>query len=155
MRAGASAACRAYLVAGLTVAGTGCGIVGPSCIDEDGTVVNVNGHVAAGATATYTVVSPKSSNLLIRLTWPDSAATLGVRATITACGGHVGCSMDTFVPPFGPGGSSPIPQPWPTGLREMVVDGWQGKTYRVEITSDRDYETSFTLQVTYQIHCES
>jgi hypothetical protein len=134
---------------------SGCGIVGPSCTEEDVTILNVSGYVAAGTSATYTVVSPKSSNLLIRLTWPDTAATLGLRATITACGGHVGCRMDTLVPPFGPGGPSPIPQPWPPGLREMLVDRWKGKTYLVEITADGQQDASFALEVTYQIRCES
>jgi len=155
MRAHTSVMRAGFLVTSLALASGGCGLVGPSCIDEDGTVMSVSGHVAPGGSATYTVVSPKSSNLLMRLTWPDSTATLGLRATITACGGHVGCSMDTFSPPFGPGGPSAVPQPWPPGLREMLVDGWKGKTYRVEITTDSQREVSFALQVTYQIHCES
>lgn len=142
------------VVFGLALANGGCGLVGPSCVDEDVTILNVNGHVAAGGSATYSVVSPKNSNLQMRLTWPDTAATLGLRATITACGNYVGCSMDTFVPPFGPGGSSPIPQPWPPGLREMLVDGSKGKAYFVEITSDSQRDVSFALQVTYQRHCE-
>lgn len=144
-----------WLLAGLALASGGCGLVGPSCIDEDGTVMNVSGQVVAGRSATYTVVSPKNSNLVLRLTWPDTTATLGLRATITACGAHVGCGLDTFTPSFGPGGSSPIPQPWPQGLREMLVDGSKEKTYLVEITSDSQREASFALQVTYQIRCES
>jgi hypothetical protein len=36
----------------------------------------------------------------------------------------------------------------------MTVDGWQGKTYRVEITTDGERDVSFTLQVTYHIACE-
>jgi hypothetical protein len=134
---------------------SGCGLVGPSCTDEDGGVLNVNADVVAGGTATYTVISPTNSNLLMRLTWPDAAAALGLRATITACGGHVGCRMDTAVPPFGPGGSSPVPLPWPPGLREMLVDGWKGKTYAIEVTNSGERGASFALQVTYQIRCES
>jgi hypothetical protein len=142
-------------IASLALAGSGCGVVGPSCTEEDVIILNARGLAAADGTVTYTVVSPRSSNLLIRLTWPDTAATLGLRATIIACGGHVGCRMDTFVPPFGPGGPSPIPQPWPPGLREILVDGWKGKTYVVEITGDSRRDASFTLEVTYQIRCES
>lgn len=141
------------LVASLALAS--CGLTGPSCINEDVTFLNVSGQVSAGGSATYTVVSPKSSNLLMRLTWPDHAATLRLRATITACGGHVGCHLDTFNPSFGPGGSSATPQPWPPGLREMIVDGWKGKTYLVEVTTDSERDVTFALQVTYQIHCES
>ena len=139
--------------AGLAMA-SGCGIVGPSCTEESGAILNVSGQVPAGGIASRTVVSPKNSNLRMRLTWPDTAATLGLRATITSCGGHTGCTMITVDPPFGPGGSNPVPQPWPAGLREMVVDGWQGKTWLVEITNPGDREASFTLQVTYQITCE-
>jgi hypothetical protein len=132
----------------------GCGLVGPSCNDESGAVLQAAGQVPAGGVTAYTVVSPRNSNLLMRLTWPDATATIGMRATITACGGHIGCSHISSTPPFGPGGSSPVPQPWPPGLREMLVDGWQGKTYRVEVTGDDVRDASFTLNVSYQIRCE-
>lgn len=132
-----------------------CGIVGPSCTNEDVTFMNVTGQASAGSPAVYTVESPKDSNLLMRLTWPDHAATLDMRATITACGTHVGCGHDTFLPTFGPGGASPEPQPWPAGLREMLVDGSKGKTYRVEIMSNSASDASFALSVTYERHCES
>ena len=135
-------------------AASACGIVGPSCTDESGAVLNADGQVAVGGTVGHTVTSPRSSNLRMRLTWPDTAATLGLRATITACGGHTGCLMTTVTPPFGPGGSNPVPQPWPAGLREMVVDGWQGKTWLIEVTNPGDRDASFTLQVSYQISCE-
>jgi hypothetical protein len=137
------------------VAGAGCDVVGPSCRDETGGVFAIDAHVPAGGVAGYTVTSPKSSNLVMRLTWPETAAALGFSATITDCGGHTGCLMITVTPPFGPGGPSPIPQPWPPGVREMVVDGWRGKTYRVEITGDPDRNAAFTLNVTYHIACES
>jgi len=134
--------------------GAGCDVVAPSCRDETGGVFAIDAQVPAGGVATYTVTSPKSSNLVMRLTWPETAATLGFSATITDCGGHTGCMMITAMPPFGPGGSSPAPQPWPPGLREMVVDGWQGKAYRVEITGDPNRDTPFALNVTYRITCE-
>jgi hypothetical protein len=136
------------------IAVSGCGIVGPSCVDENGTVLNVSGLVAAGGTVNHTVVSPRNSNLDMRLTWPDTEATLGLRATIVSCGVHTGCVMDTVTPPFGPGGSNPIPQPWPAGLREMVVDGSRGKTWAIEVSNASDRDANFTLQVTYQIACE-
>jgi hypothetical protein len=62
--------------------------------------------------------------------------------------------MDALTPPFGPGGSSPTPQPWPTGVRELLVDGTRGKAYRVEVTGDANREASFALAVTYSIACE-
>ena len=142
------------LVVSLALAQSGCGLVAPSCTDEDGKILSVTGQVAARGTATYTVVSPKHSNLLFRLTWPDAAAILALSATITACGAHTGCQMDTVRPPFGPGGSSPVPQPWPPGLREMLLDGTRGKTYLVEITSEAERDAQFALAVTYQIRCE-
>ncbi len=135
-------------------AGPGCGVVGPGCRGETGGVFAINAQVPAGGVAAYTVRSPKSSNLVMRLTWSETAATLGFSATITDCGGHSGCLMITVTPPFGPDGSSPVPQPWPPGLREMVVDGWSGKTYRVEIAGDPDRDVAFTLNVTYRITCE-
>ena len=133
----------------------GCGIIGPSCNDESGTVLTVNEEVHARAEKFYDVVSPKHSNLVMRLTWTDPTAELQVRATITNCGEHVGCSMDTIRPSFGPGGSSPVPQPWPNGVREMEVDGTRGKTWRIAVTGDSVRDASFTLAVSYKITCES
>ena len=52
------------------------------------------------------------------------------------------------------GGSSPTPQSWPPGLREMQVDGSKGKTYRVDVTGDSAREATFTLNVSYHIACE-
>ena len=50
--------------------------------------------------------------------------------------------------------NAPEPQPWPAGLRGMLVDGSTGKTYRVEITSNSAGDASFALSVTYERHCE-
>ena len=150
-------ACRGVLVLALSfLASVGCGVLGPSCTDESGPVFSTEGLVAAGQTDTYSVVSPKASNLLIRLMWTDTAATLGLRATITDCGVHSGCQMGVpWTPSFGPGGASPTPQPWPPGLREMLVDGSPRKTYRVDVAGDPARDTSFALTVTYRITCES
>ena len=131
------------------------GVLGPSCTDESGGVLSTEGVVRMDGMTTHTVVSPKSSNLLIRLTWTDMQATLGVSATITDCGGHTGCAMATTTPPPGPGGSSPVPQPWPAGVGEMLVDGWRGKTYRIDITGDPTRDATFALTVTYRITCVS
>jgi hypothetical protein len=147
--------CLSRHVAGLLLLfAASCGVVGPSCTDETGPVLSTSSRLDAGATAAYVVISPKHSNLVMRLTWSDAAATLGLRATITDCGGHVGCGMNTFEPAPGPGGPSPS-VPWPAGLREMVVDGWAGKTYRVEVVGDRARDGDFALAVTYKIACES
>jgi hypothetical protein len=133
----------------------GCGIIGPSCNDETGAVLNANEQARAGGETIFEVVSPKDSNLVMRLTWTDPNAQLTMRATITNCGGHVGCSMDTVTPAFGPSGSSPVPQPWPKGLLEMEVDGWRGKTWRIVVTGDRAHDAGFALAVSYKISCES
>jgi hypothetical protein len=136
-------------------ANLGCGIVGPSCTDETGVVLDRTGEVRAGDTAPFDVTSPKHSNLRIRLTWPETTATLAVRATIINCGEHAGCQMDTVItPPFGPGGPSPTPQPWPPGVREMLVDGTRGKTWRIELSGDPMRDASFRLSVQYDISCE-
>ena len=131
------------------------GVLGPSCTDESGDVLRTEGVVQTDGTSSHTVVSPKSSNLLMRLTWTDMQATLGVSATITDCGGHTGCAMTTTTPPPGPGGPSPVPQPSPAGVREMRVDGWRGKTYRIDIAGDPTRDATFALTVTYRITCES
>jgi hypothetical protein len=148
------AAAGSFVLGTLVLANVACGIVGPSCTDESGAVLNVNGQVGPGGVTSYSVTSPKNSNLFMRLTWTDTTATVGLRATITSCGGHTGCTMDMLTPTFGPGGSSPIPLPWPAGLREMQVDGSKGKTYRVEITGDGERDAGFALDVRYQIDCE-
>ena len=146
-------------------AGSGCGGFGPSCIDEQGTILTSSGIVAAGETTTTSVRSPRSSNLIIRLRWePGSMATgasaqaeprLGLRATITDCGGHVGCAMLTSAPASSPGGPGPGPHVWPAGFVEMLVDGWVGKTYQVEVVGVPEREMPYRLEVLYRIDCES
>jgi hypothetical protein len=37
----------------------------------------------------------------------------------------------------------------------MLVDGWRGKTYRIEVAGDAARDTTFVLAVTYRITCES
>ena len=144
------------LAATLALVGSaGCGVIGPSCMDETGVLLNANAEVAAGIHRFFEVVSPKHSNLVMRLTWPDPNAELAMNATIIDCGGHAGCSKVTVETPFGPGGSSPVPQPWPAGLREMEVDGWRGKTWRIAVTGDAARTASFTLAVSYKIACET
>jgi hypothetical protein len=61
--------------------------------------------------------------------------------------------METRTPPFGPGGASPVPQPWPAGLRERRVDGTKGKTYRIEIGGDPLRDATLTLDVNTHIGC--
>jgi hypothetical protein len=141
-------------MAALLAGSSGCGFAGPSCIDEQGTVLIDNGVAAAGQVATITVRSPKHSNLVMRLRWDPGAPRLGLRATITDCGGHTGCAMLTSTPSIGPGGPTPTIQPWPPGYVEMLVDGWAGKTYRVEIVG-ADREVAYQLEVLYRITCES
>jgi hypothetical protein len=142
------------VAAGALLVSAGCGIVGPSCVDETGTLLHETASVSSAGVSAFVVTSPKSSNLRMRLTWPDTDATLAFSATITDCGVHVGCVTDTVRPPFGPGGSSPVPQAWPPGVREMLVDGSRGKTYRIEIAGDAARAATFTLDVTYEIRCE-
>jgi len=112
-------------------------------------------QVDAGAIRSFDVVSARNSNLLMRLSWSDHDAVLGLRATITGCGEHLGCAMDTLVPPFGPGGPSPTPQPWPAGTLEIEGDGTRGKTYRIDVAGDPARAAEFTLQVRYHSVCES
>ena len=146
---------RISIVAALGVFQTACALLGPSCVDEQGAVLDRSGVASVGSTATYTVVSPRSSNLRMRLTWTNLEAVLGLRATIVDCGGHSGCVMGTSTPAAGPGGPGPVPPQWPPGVREMEVDGWQGKTYRVEIEGDPVRETPYAFSVGYRITCES
>ena len=133
----------------------GCGRFGPSCIDEQGSVLTASGVAGANQVEAVTVRSPESSNLILKLRWEAGDARLGLRATITDCGGHTGCLMATVSPSFGPGGPSPVPQPWPPGYVEMLVDGWVGKTYRVEIAGATDRDIAYQLEVLYRITCES
>ena len=91
------------------------GVLGPSCTDESGGVLRTEGVVHMDGTSTHTVVSPKSSNLLIRLTWSDMQATLGVSATITDCGGHTGRIDITG-------------EPKPFRLRTFLVSASGGRT---------------------------
>jgi hypothetical protein len=74
--------CAVALVIEAATSGCSPSILGPSCIDERGPVLTLTGSAVAGDTHSYTVVSPKSSNLIIRLTWDQLEATLGLSATI-------------------------------------------------------------------------
>jgi hypothetical protein len=148
-------ACRAAVAIAVLMPAAGCGIVSPSCVDESAELLRAGRQVAAGDVATYDVTSPKHSNLVMRLTWPDAVSTLSFTATMLDCGEHVGCAMGTLAPPFGPGGSSPTPQPWPAGLRELTVDGTRGKRWRIDVAGDNARDAVFTLSVTYTIACES
>ena len=91
-------------------------ILGPSCRDEQGAVLNVAGSLTVRDTVAYTVVSPKSSNLIMRLTWDQLDATLGLRATIIDCGGHTGCLKTTIAPPFRTG--------WPFATTHASGSQW-------------------------------
>jgi hypothetical protein len=145
----------ALLFTVMAVGGCSKSVFAPSCRDESGQVLNVNGTVAAGQTSSHTVVSPKNSNLYIRLSWTQPSAAVALSATIVDCGQHPGCQMMTKTPPPSPGGSSPTPQPWSPGYREMHVDGTRGKTWRIDIQGDPGMDASYSLGVTYRITCES
>jgi hypothetical protein len=118
---------------------------GPTgCKEETGTVFDVSGTVPPQGTASYFVTSPWSSNLVMKLTWQDAGATLGLRATIVECGGHTGCFMLA------------------TTARDRVkleqgllVDGWVGKTYRIDVLGDAAQALAFQVVVVYDISCES
>lgn len=112
-------------------------------------------QVDAGAIRSFEVVSAQHSNLVMRLSWSDHSAVLGIRATITSCGEHLGCVMDTLVATAGPGGPSPTPQPWPTGTLEIEGDGTRGKAYRIDVIGDPARAAAFSLQVSYHAACES
>lgn len=133
-----------FLVAGfVALSQSACGIIGPSCVELDDVLMTTTAQVDAGATRSFEVVSAQHSNLLMRLSWSNGAV-LGMRATITSCGDHLGCLMDTLVPTFGPGGPSPTPQPWPTGTLEIEGDGTRGKAYRIDIIGDPARAAEFT-----------
>jgi hypothetical protein len=131
----------------LVMSSVACSPFGPSCRDETGDVLRTNGKAEPGTTLAYTVVSPKHSNLIISVSWSDPVATLDVRATITACGAHLGCQMLTSTPP------PPLPGTLTTS-RQMLVDGTRGKAYLVEVVGDSSRDTAFSLVVTYDISCE-
>lgn len=124
--------------------GVACGILGPSCKDEHGTVVDVSRVVQPQMSTIETVVSPKNSNLVMELTWQDPAANLQLHATIVDCGIHTGCQMTAST-----GGLAGL------NHRSLLVDGSRGKTYRIEIVGDPVVAQPYRLLVTYRITCES
>ena len=146
---------RLLLTAFVVMSQSGCDIIGPSCVDLDQVLMTSTAQVDAGAIRSFDVVSTQNSNLIMRLSWSEPSVALGMRATITSCGDHRGCVMDTLVPNFGPGGSSPTPQPWPAGTLEIQGDGTRGKAYRIDVIGDPARSAEFTLQVKYHSVCES
>lgn len=115
------------------------GPLGPQCERETGTVLDTAASVRAGATVGYDVTSPRHSNLIMVLTWPDPSATLGLRATMTACGEHVGCQL----------GLVTLAVPAGAGSVRLLVDGTRGKQYVVDVIGDAARQQSFTLRVTF------
>jgi hypothetical protein len=119
----------------------GCtgGPLAPQCDRETGTVLEAGATVGAGATAQYDVISPRHSNLIMVLTWPDPSATLALRATMTACGEHVGCQVGLVTSSMSAG----------PGSVRLLVDGTRGKRYVVDVIGDATRDQSFTLRVTF------
>jgi hypothetical protein len=148
-------ATRRLLTGFMALTQSACGIIGPSCVDLDEVLMTTIAQVEAGASRSFDVISAQHSNLVMRLSWSDHGAVLGMRASMTSCGEHLGCLMDTLVPSFGPGGPSPTPQPWPAGTLEIQGDGTRGKAYRIDIIGDPARAAEFTLQVNYHAACES
>jgi hypothetical protein len=115
------------------------GPVAPSCSRRNGSLTDTRGTVAATATVSYEVVSPVNSNLFITVTWNNPEAELGLRATIVACGAHVGCQIDSTL----------TASQMQSTVRQLQVDGTRGKRYRIEVLGDPHQEQVFTIQVTY------
>lgn len=134
-----SCVCAAAAIAAiLSIRCTG-GPLAPGCERETGTVFETGATIPSGGSTSYEVASPRHSNLIMTLTWPDAAATLGLRATIIACGEHVGCQIGLTTPAV-PAGS---------GSLRLLVDGTRGKRYAVDVVGDAAREQSFTLRVTF------
>lgn len=128
----------------------GCSPFAPSCRDETGPIVTLQRALEPDEAVSHAVVSPSSSNLRITLRWTDQEAVLDVAATIIDSGGHTGCAMLTSRPSPPPTGAAA-----PATTREILVDGWTGKAYRIDIAADATRRTDYTLTVVYEIRCES
>ena len=128
-----------FLAAVFPAAGCSGGPLAPGCERETGTVFETSGTAAAGGSVRYEVASPRHSNLIMTLGWPDAAATLALRATIIGCGEHTGCQIGLTTPAVPAGAAS---------LR-LLVDGTRGKRYSVDVVGDAAREQSFTLRVTF------
>lgn len=118
------------------------GPLAPGCDRETGTVFEAGATVRAGGTSTFEVTSPRHSNLIMVIAWPDPSATLALRATMIACGEHEGCQVGLVTP------AVPAIPPVPGTLR-LLVDGTRGKRYAVDVLGDTTREQSFTLRVTF------
>jgi hypothetical protein len=129
----------ALFVGAAMLAACGFGPTGPSCERRTGAVLAANGTVPKGGSTSYEVTSPASSNLHIRLTWSNRSASLGLRATIRACGTHAGC----FV-----GLTDTAPTDAPLS-RELQVDGSRDKKYRIDVLGDANIDQDFTIDVQY------
>jgi hypothetical protein len=102
-------------------------------------VFETSATATAGGTVRYEIESPRHSNLIMTLSWPDAAATIALRATIVACGEHVGCQVGLVTPAT----------PAASGSLRLLVDGTRGKRYEVDVVGDTAREQSFTLRVTF------
>ena len=116
----------------------GVGVFVLGCNNESGSVADFSGIVSAGRVESFTVTSPKSSNLVMVLSWTD-AGSLRLEATITDCGVQTGCDMFT----------RPATEYQANSVR-LQVDGSRGKQYRIDVIGDSNEATAFQLHVTYE-----
>jgi len=117
---------------------TGCESGPLGCNRETGVVFENADTLPATARASYEVTSPRNSNLIMTLTWENGAVEPQMTATIIDCGGHTGCQML----------SQGSRRTGPTA-REMQVDGWRGKRYRIDVEGDLALDQRVTLRVRY------
>ena len=122
-----------------TSSGCNGGPLTPSCKRRTGPVLTEIDPLVqvAHTTTSFEVTSPQSSNLIIAVTWTNRDADLDVSATIIECGAHIGCQL----------GYAQMALKPQALFRELLVDGSEGKRYRINVSSDR--ETVFTIRVTY------
>ena len=131
---------RALWVLLWTLSACTSGPFAPGCNDrQTGTLIDTSGTVVAGATVSFEVTSPISSNLLFTVLWSDAAVDLRLQVTTLSCGAQVGCAVgDTLT-------ARRTAQP----AREMQLDGSLGKRYKIDVLGDVIQEQAFTIRVTF------
>jgi hypothetical protein len=163
--------------------GSGCGVVGPSCLEHQGAVTTISGLLEAGQIVTHTVTyDARGSENEIRITWGGQRTPGGPRLWLYA----TGLDCEDFSPPPGNGpsadsgpcrnisggaGGYPAPdarpcvhantcQPTPDEMvtTSLTVFG-QGNGgrpvsgYKLHVVGDRNQSASYSISITWWRDC--
>jgi hypothetical protein len=145
----------ACLLAALPPTACGPGLFGGCGEDESGVLLSVSQEsIGSGETKTFDVTSPRHSNFVVVVTWPDPAHDLQLRATDIECTGIRSACPYTSVGSREGVGGGPCRDCNTTPRRELTHDGTRGRRIRVSVIGDEVEPAEFNLKVEWLVSRE-